>query len=137
MYSGIPFAILNSTVMSYAPTLSAQELIDGLKTGNRLYFDHVFDNYWLRIVYFLGKFVSDEEARKSVAFQVFVHFWNLRETFESENKIQNFLYGKALDIASQRFADSISSLSTRNIENYIIETTVVFIIDKLNKGNNM
>jgi hypothetical protein len=137
MYYGIPFAILNSTVMFNAPSLSTQEFIDGLKTGNKLYFDHVFVNFWARIVYFLGKFVSDEETREDVAFQVFIHFWNLRETFESENQIRNFLYGKALEIVSERFSDSLSSLSTRNIENYIIQTNVVFFIDQLNKGNNM
>lgn len=118
------------------PALSEQELIDGLKTGNEQYFHYVFSRHWMRIMFFLGRFIEDKEARENVANRAFEDFWNSRKRFTTEIQIRNFLYNRALKISSKEFADSVSSLSSRNISNFITEADVVCAIYRIRSNNN-
>src|SRR3954468_16666846 len=104
--------------MATPPTLSEQELIDEVKTDNSRYLKYIFDKFWVRILFFLGKFIDDKEAKNEIALRVFLDFWNDFERFKSESQIRSFFYDKTLEICSQQFPNSISSLSPLNIENF-------------------
>jgi hypothetical protein len=122
--------------MSPVPALSEQELIDGLKTGNKEYFDYVFARYWLRLMFFLGRFTKDKEACEGIVHQVFDSFWIHRKRFTSETNIRHFLYKKAFKISSKRFAGLVPTQNTRDFNNLITKTEVVCSIFHIRYRNN-
>ena len=89
-------------------------LLRQISAGDQSAFEHVFNEYYSRLVFFAQSlFVSREEAEDAVI-ESFSSFWVERTKFESLNKISAFLYTVTRNriynaIKKQKLHDSLNS----------------------------
>jgi RNA polymerase sigma-70 factor (family 1) len=72
-----------------------QELLNRLKAGDELAYKTIFDNYYPLLVAFAQKYLSDIDASKEIAQNVFVKFYEKRNSIEITSSIKSYLYKMA------------------------------------------
>lgn len=73
-------------------TSSELQIFESFKEGNETAFTYFYDKYFRRIQAFSIQFIYDKEEAENLAQEAFLHLWQNRETVESINGIQSFLY---------------------------------------------
>lgn len=67
-------------------------LFKSFKEGDETAFTYFYDKYFRRITAFSVQFIYDKEEAENLAQEAFVHLWQNKESVESINGIQSFLY---------------------------------------------
>lgn len=67
-------------------------LFESFKEGDEAAFTYFYDKYFRRITSFSVQFIYDPEEAENLAQEAFLYLWQNRETVESINGIQSFLY---------------------------------------------
>lgn len=67
-------------------------LFESFKEGDETAFTYFYDKYFRRITAFSIQFIYDKDEAENLAQEAFLHLWQNRETVESINGIQSFLY---------------------------------------------
>ena len=67
-------------------------LFESFKEGNETAFTYFYEKYFSRITSFSVQFIYDKDEAENLAQEAFLHLWQNRETVESINGIQSFLY---------------------------------------------
>lgn len=67
-------------------------LFESFKEGDETAFTYFYDKYFRRITSFSVQFIYDLDEAENLAQEAFLHLWQNRETVESINGIQSFLY---------------------------------------------
>lgn len=67
-------------------------LFESFKEGDETAFTYFYDKYFRRITAFSVQFIYDKDEAENLAQEAFVHLWQNKETVESINGIQSFLY---------------------------------------------
>lgn len=67
-------------------------LFESFKEGDETAFTYFYDKYFRRITSFSVQFIYDKDEAENLAQEAFLHLWQNRETVESINGIQSFLY---------------------------------------------
>jgi RNA polymerase sigma-70 factor (ECF subfamily) len=67
-------------------------LFESFKEGDETAFTYFYDKYFRRITSFSVQFIYDQDEAENLAQEAFLHLWQTRETVESINGIQSFLY---------------------------------------------
>ncbi|MFD1605633.1 RNA polymerase sigma-70 factor [Flavobacterium artemisiae] len=65
---------------------------ESFKEGNETAFGYFYEKYFRRIQSFCVQFIYDAEEAENLAQEAFVHLWQNRDTVDSTNGIQSFLY---------------------------------------------
>ena len=67
-------------------------LFESFKEGDETAFTYFYDKYFRRITAFSIQFIYDKDEAENLAQEAFLHLWQNRDTVESINGIQSFLY---------------------------------------------
>ena len=67
-------------------------LFKSFKEGDETAFTYFYDKYFRRITAFSVQFIYDKEEAENLAQEAFGHLWQNKESVESINGIQSFLY---------------------------------------------
>jgi RNA polymerase sigma-70 factor (ECF subfamily) len=65
---------------------------ESFKQGNETAFGYFYEKYFRRIQSFCVQFIYDAEEAENLAQEAFVHLWQNRDSVDSINGIQSFLY---------------------------------------------
>lgn len=65
---------------------------ESFKEGNETAFGYFYEKYFRRIQSFCVQFIYDAEEAENMAQEAFVHLWQNRDSVDSINGIQSFLY---------------------------------------------
>ncbi len=65
---------------------------ESFKEGDETAFTYFYDKYFRRIQSFSIQFIHDQEESENLAQEAFINLWQNKETIESINGIQSFLY---------------------------------------------
>lgn len=68
------------------------DIFESFKKGDQTAFTYFYDTYFKRIQSFSVQFIYDPEEAENLAQEAFLHLWQNRETVNSINGIQSFLY---------------------------------------------
>jgi RNA polymerase sigma-70 factor (ECF subfamily) len=69
-----------------------QDIIDGIKSGNKESFKIFFNDFYPVLCLFAEKFLNDPQQSKDVAQEAFIRFWEKKENFNDLKSARNFLY---------------------------------------------
>ncbi len=67
-------------------------LIKQLRSGNKLVFKQMFEQYYYPLRGFSGKFISDEGACDDIVQEAFLGLWNKRKEIQNGNAVKGYLY---------------------------------------------
>ena len=65
---------------------------ESFKEGNEMAFGYFYEKYFKRIQSFCIQFIYDAEEAENLAQEAFLNLWQSRESIDSINGIQSFLY---------------------------------------------
>lgn len=77
--------------MNHTTNLENQNF-ESFKEGNETAFGYFYEKYFRRIQSFCVQFIYDAEEAENLAQEAFVHLWQNRDSVDSINGIQSFLY---------------------------------------------
>ena len=67
-------------------------IFESFKEGNETAFTHIYEKYFRRIQSFSFQFIYDHDEAENLAQEALLHLWQNRESIDSINGIQSFLY---------------------------------------------
>ncbi|QSB28949.1 RNA polymerase sigma-70 factor [Flavobacterium sp. CLA17] len=68
------------------------DIFESFKKGDQIAFTYFYDKYFKRIQSFSVQFIYDPDEAENLAQEAFLHLWQNRESVDSINGIQSFLY---------------------------------------------
>ncbi|MCR8668732.1 sigma-70 family RNA polymerase sigma factor [Aestuariibaculum sp. M13] len=71
--------------------MDENKLIAQIKTGNKLAFKQLFDNYYETLCLYLVNFTNNKQAAENLIQIVFINFWNKRSSIEINSSVKNYL----------------------------------------------
>lgn len=111
--------------------------------------EYLFSKYYARLCYYAYKLIKNQEAAKDLVQDVFLTYWNKRDTYASELAIKNFFY-LALrnaclnfirhDVVEKKFAETLTDdmLAEEKGLEYLIKAEAIAAIqaaiDQLPEG---
>jgi RNA polymerase sigma-70 factor (family 1) len=81
--------------MSIYSSLTDNQLLDYIKTGDQLAFAEIYERYWGLMFHHVLKMTGDKDETKDIIQELFTQLWINIEQIESETNIASYLYVSA------------------------------------------
>jgi len=107
-----------------------QKLIDGLKAGDEISYNQLFNKYYILLTVFACKYVEDSETAREIVQDFFVHIFEIRNSLIITTSLSSYLYQSVRN----RCLNHISQIKVRegHLENLkISEASVTNLEDKI------
>lgn len=97
-------------------------IISEIKSGNRDVFQLFYRAEFCNIVYFINKYIYDNDSAKDIAQESFISLWNYREKLDDQKNIRALIYtiakNKALNYLRSNFIQNNSPLNEELVINF-------------------
>ena len=84
-----------------------RDIIDRLNARDKRAFEYIFVQFYQSLCYFADKYVNDKEAAQDIVQEIFIWFYEKRNTFDSLLAVKSYLYGcvynKAINYLKMKF----------------------------------
>lgn len=78
---------------------SEKEMIERLNARDKQAFEYVFIQFYNSLCYFADKYVCDKETAQDIVQEVFIWFYEKRNSFDSLLAVKSYLYGSVYNKA--------------------------------------
>lgn len=72
--------------------MTERDIIEGLKRGDRLSYEAVYNEYYRRIRFFADQYVKDLDTAHELTIEAFIKLWQKRTDFQTVMNIKAFLF---------------------------------------------
>lgn len=97
-------------------------IISEIKSGNRDVFQLFYRAEFCNIVYFINKYIYDNDSAKDIAQESFISLWNYREKLDDQKNIRALIYtiakNKALNYLRSNFIQNNSPINDELLINF-------------------
>ncbi|WP_186755118.1 RNA polymerase sigma-70 factor [Echinicola salinicaeni] len=94
----------------------SEQIVDGLRRGDRSVFKRLFDHYYTLLVLFAHKFVTDLDTARELVQDFFVYLWEFKEKLVIKVSIKSYMYTSVKNRCFNFLKLKRKSVSLENID---------------------
>ncbi len=94
--------------------LNDNEMVAGLREGNKIVIDHIYYKYHKRIYAFALSLLKVDDDSQDIVHEVFVKLWNHRHELESDTKIESLIFTITRNVVLSLFRKQATENKYRN-----------------------
>lgn len=85
------------------------DIFEGIKKGDKRFFDLIFKNYYAGLLTFARDYIRSSDAAKEVVQDIFVNLWENHEKIQIKSSIKAYLYRSVHNRCMNYLRDTISN----------------------------
>ncbi len=81
-----------SNFLLFRKTAQMDDLLARLAAGDRVAFNHIYKQHFLKLYYFTRRFIANEAHAEDIVAETFIKLWERRANFSNPQSLVSFLY---------------------------------------------